>query len=340
MVYACNLKKNEENTLVENSTTIEEAAFEEDVQKKDTGTLKLIKESDLISLFNDGKLVDIPSDQEIRSDILAFHEATLMTAVATNDLDWDKYFSGKDNTPSCTSLSEIQKLNQIAYQEQYRLDSYSQGDDEALVGIYGNNIVAGVAFRKYLTDIAKNSQGTRNQIEDFQNGVQTYIVLTDKNEIPVIYAERYGIRAASDSAQIIACKRMLYMMMQGIAQSKKVNSGIETTFPIQEDQLKEFATTHRNMTDFITLYNNHYASVVVGSITGDMYAFVKGLDGRTNSSNLMKYCNEFLEKQAATDSGSADVNDDEIHEDDVENKTTDATGDEETAEKETTDHEE
>lgn len=304
LVYACNIKASDDNTLVDSSTKIKNTVFNED--NDDNNQLKIIKQSDLNGLF-----MNITSDRSNHSDVLSYDNAELMNTVVSSDSDWNKYFDGDIDVPNCTMLSTAQKINQAAAQEQYRLGTV--GSDSTVRNIYGNNIVAGVAFRKHLTDLVNDSSlQTQNKIEDFSGGVQTYVVLTDDSRIPVIYSERYAIRKSSETSQIKACKRMLYMMMQGIAQSKKVDSGVETTFPIRREQLEQFTTTHRNMADFYNMYadedRRYDKTIIIGNNTGDMYLFFKNLGALTDNAELNNYCTQFAADNdlEAKSSGSDD----------------------------------
>lgn len=282
IVYSCNLAENDDNTLVESSDKIKNAILGENGD--DGGKLKTIKQSDLTGLF-----ASIDTDSNNRSDVLSYDNNEIMNMVASSDDNWNKYFDGDINNPDCTVLSTVQNTNQTAAQEQYLLGTIGSDQRKA----YGNNIVAGVAFRKHLTDLVKNPP-SKNKIEDFSGGVQTYVVLTDDDRIPVIFSERYAIRKSSESSQIKACKRMLYMMMQSIAQSKKADSGVETTFPIRKEQLEQFTVTHGNMADFYNMYADRYdKTVVIGNNTGDMYLFFKNLGTITDNTELGNYCTQF-----------------------------------------------
>ena len=87
------------------------------------------------------------------------------------------------------------------------------------------------------------------------------------------------------------------MMMQGIGQSKKVDSGVETTFPIRKEQLKDFTITHRDMADFYNMYadkdRKYNKTILVGNNTGDMYLFFNKLGEITDKAELENYCTQF-----------------------------------------------
>lgn len=325
LVYICNLETKDENTLEEKSKVIADAV--------NAGT---IKESDLMALFQDNGQVDgqvVVSDTQEKKDMLTFYKPTLMACVVANDSDWSKLFEGQDIIPNSTMLSGIQKMNSEAYLKPYQINAVSSEteSDEGEVlfeAACGNNIVAGAAFRKYATvkeeENSQEQKDLRNKVESFD----TYIVLNDKGEMPVIYSERYGIRASSDKSQITACKRMLYVMMNEVAQEKKINTGIETTFPILKDQLEKFAETHNNMTDFKKLYGEKADVMIIGNITGDMYQYIKKADDSKikEESALTQYCSEYInsrdtgqttEETTGQEETTEDISEEDISEENI-----------------------
>ncbi len=320
LVYAGSLETKDENTLEEKSKVIADEA--------DTGGgegIKTIKESDLLALFsNNGQAA--ASDNQEKQNMLAFYKPALMTCVAANDSDWSKFFAGQGTIPNCTMLSRIQKMNREAYLKKWQLntalaETESDAEEAPFEAACGNNIVAGVAFRKYMTvKEEENSPELRNKVKNFD----TYVVLNDRGEMPVIYAERYSIRAASDEEQIIACKRMLYVMMNEVAQEKKINTGIATTFPILKDQLIKFAETHNNMTDFIELYKQQADSIIIGNITGDMYQYIKTADaGKIAEENdLTQYCSEYINSRNTEQTAEGETTQEETAEDTSTEQTT------------------
>lgn len=319
LVYSCNLETKDENTLEEKSKVIADS-----VNAGEEG-IKTIKESDLMGLFQDNSGATA-SDNQAKQNVLAFYKPVAMTAVAANDSDWNKLFTGQDTIPNCTMLSKIQKMNQGVYQKTYQLNtvlSETENVEEEVPfeAACGNNIVAGAAFRKYITvKEEENSPELRNKVENFD----TYVVLNDKEEMPVIYSERYSIRASSDKDQITACKRMLYIMMNEVAQEKKINTGIATTFPILKDQLMKFAETHNNMTDFMELYKEQADVMIIGNITGDLYQYMKTADeGKIAEENaLTQYCSEYISSRDTGQAAEGETGQQETAEDTTAEETT------------------
>lgn len=319
LVYSCNLETKDENTLEEKSKVIADS-----VNASEEG-IKTIKESDLMGLFQDNSGATA-SDNQAKQNVLAFYKPVAMAAVAANDSDWNKLFTGQDTIPNCTMLSKIQKMNQGVYQKTYQLNtvlSETENVEEEVPfeAACGNNIVAGAAFRKYITvKEEENSPELRNKVENFD----TYVVLNDKGEMPVIYSERYSIRASSDKDQITACKRMLYIMMNEVAQEKKINTGIATTFPILKDQLMKFAETHNNMTDFMELYKEQADVMIIGNITGDLYQYMKTADERkiAEENALTQYCSEYISSRDTGQAAEGETGQQETAEDTTAEETT------------------
>lgn len=328
LLYVCELYKKDENTL--NAIPMASGKIDED----EDGVIKL---GELLELFNREDGTDDPAEPQ---DILAFEGDAAIESVYLQDKKaWKSLLNkeGSGNLPDCTQLSRMQDYNKKAYQSDYRLgispeggiqseDDTSEGsvqgetEDSGSKGsqnpseIYGNYIVSGTALRKKLSEA--KAEATTNQVKNYQ----TYVVVNDKDEMLVIYSERFGIRKNEDSNKEKACKRLLYVMMQEGAQSWKDTSNIETTFPIKKEEFDIFKDTHSYMQGFVNLYGKGREAVVADGITGNMYTFAKGLEQRYDLQEIKTYCQEYVKNNA--EDGKEDTNKtekDEITEDAVKN---------------------
>lgn len=299
LLYVCELYEKEENTL--NETPKEALALEE---KEET-----IRLSELLELFGrqDGT-------EEQKQDILAFEgDAAIRAAYLQDEDTWKSLLSkkGSGTQPDCTPLIDMQGCNERTYQPTYRLGSSLEGGTQDVEDVpeggepgeaedsgtadvtpppelYGNCIVSGASLRKKLSEI-EEAEGTRNQVKNYQ----TYVVVNDKEEMLVIYSERFGIRKNEDSNKEKACKMLLYVMMHDGAQSRKDTSKIATTFPIKDEAFKTFKDTHSYMRGFINCREKKYDTVVADGITGNMTVFAKGLERKYAPQAIKAYCQEY-----------------------------------------------
>jgi hypothetical protein len=226
-------------------------------------------------------------------------------------------------------LAAMQHFDQYAKQTPEYMINYSAEEGAVQTGIYGNNIIAGAAYRKCLEEAkeAENTPESKNPLADYQ----TYVVTHD-GKMLVEYAECYGIVDGASSDQIIACKRFLYLMMQQRAQIKKNSYSSETVFPIRVEQLQNFSTINRKMESFVSMYSDLYPCEMLGALTGNMQEFIRGLNGITDKSQLQNYCSSYTnpdvsesteagedaepaaEEEASTTDTEADQENTEVHE--------------------------
>lgn len=298
LLYVCELYEKEENTLNEKTSVLE-------------GKDETIRLSELLKLFS---RQDETENQEQKQDILVFEGDAAIRAAYLQDEDaWEALLSKKGNgtQPDCSQLSSIQSCNERAYQPTYRLGSSledgtqdvedvpeggepGEAEDSGTADVtispelYGNCIVSGASLRKKLSEV-EEAEGTMNQVKNYQ----TYVVVNDKEEMLVIYSERFGIRKNEDSNREKACKRLLYVMMQDGAQSRKDSSKIATTFPIKREAFETFKDTHSYMRGFINCREKKYDTVVADGITGNMTVFAKGLEQKYDSETIKAYCQEY-----------------------------------------------
>lgn len=281
LLYVCELGEGEENTLNKKTSVLE-------------GKDETIRLSELLELFSGQNETE---ELEQKQDILLFEgDAAIQAAYLQDEDAWEDLLSKKANgtQPDCNNLIRMQSYNEGAYQPMYRLGSSPEdsGDAGAITSseLYGNCIVSGVSLRKKLSEL-KKAKGTNNtnMVEKYQ----TYVVVNDKEEMLVIYSERFGIRKNEDSNRELACKRLLYVMMQNGAQSLKDGGGIATTFPVRKEEFKEFTNTHSDIQSFINCYENNKNIVVADGITGNMTVFAKGLEQKYDSESIKAYCREY-----------------------------------------------
>ena len=161
------------------------------------------------------------------------------------------------------------------------------------MNVYGNNTVAGVGYRKVKDELfEQKNTDVEDNVYNLVDDVQINIVTHD-NKMLVEYAERSGLVEGLSKNQDIACKRLIYLMLQEIGQKKKVVFSSETAFPIRVEQLENFEAIRSDMKDFVTLYNASYSCEIIGPVTGNMFRFVNGLGTITDKQELQNYCSEF-----------------------------------------------
>ncbi len=231
-----------------------------------------IKQSELIELFKKDY------SEADKHDILTYDKNSVMLGAYLDDDKWITFVEKKKGSPECGVLSSILSINKDATKDDYKLS--------APIGVsedhYGNNIVAGAAFRRYL----EKPENGPNCTDAFS----TRLVTSEEGSIPVIYSEKYAIRDTSDEDQINACKKLLYVMMI-FGQENKVNPGLEMTFPISAEQLKNYTNTHKNMTDFYEWLDKDNKKTLVGNGMGELIDFYEGIDdkGITDKAELEEY---------------------------------------------------
>ncbi len=216
-------------------------------------------------------------------------EDAIAYMISLDDMkEWDRFFEKDESfVPNINTLQKIQAFNAVAKQKEYMV-CRDLKDELIDTEIYGNNIVAGAAYRHEMETAleSKNSTDVTNRME----GYQTYVV-TDDGKMLVEYRERYGITKESSNAQEIACKRLLYVMLQATGQDKKNTYNGQTVFPIRIEQLKEFVKIKRNMSGFTSLYEEQYPCELTGSLSGNMNEFIRELDEDvTDRQELQNYC--------------------------------------------------
>ena len=295
LLYQCSIDYNKANTIPEGESSIE---------------TKTVDEADLVELDQlIGSETDTSYIEEglLTNNLAVFDKESIAAAVYMTDKDaWAAFYDKNEGSrPSLDSLINIQKFNQTAMHTAYALNSdpeiktVSDNDivDEALV--YGSNIVAGTSFRKKLDEAIKTKTGNKNPVTTYKTSVVTY-----KDEMVLIYSERYGITGTSDNSQINACKRFLYMMMDSIGQQKKIANSSATTLPIRIDQLRKFEEIRKNMSNFIKMRTSRYKPVeVIGSKTGNMYQFENLIKGQTDKNRLEDICSEYIKSDSAAKQG-------------------------------------
>lgn len=308
LLYKCSIDYNKDNTIPEGDSPIETKTVDEAdvVELNDL----MSSESNTPYFENDGAL--------LTNKLATFDEASIAAAAYMMDVDgWKTFFDKTEGfRPRLDDIENIQNFNQAAMHTAYALNSDSSvktvSEDEAVSEalVYGSNIVAGTAFRKKLDDAIKNTSGVKNPVARYD----TCVVMHNDNMV-LIYSERYGITGASDSSQINACKRLLYMMMDSIGQQKKIANSSATTLPIRKDQQGKFEEIRKNMSSFTKLRSARYKNVeVIGNMTGNMYQFTGLISGQTDKKRLEEICSEYAKSGSSADQ-SGDNGSDEKSED-------------------------
>lgn len=291
-VYSCDIKYNKDNRLAEKGLSgLSPSPI------KNTSDVETVDVDDLIP-FDNNTYTQILDGNKVASNKLAsFYEtAEAYALILQNPDDWEKVFELDDSfVPEVNSLSHMQNFNNFIRERDYVINRSSETEEEQETGfeVYGSNTVAGAGYRKKMDAAVEVSIESRKDLVNKLDSMEVYVVTQD-DKMLVTYAERYGILADGlTDDQDIACKRLIYMMLQEIGQRNKEVSSSETVFPIRIEQLKDFETIRKDMKGFIDLYRNSYPCEIIGSTTGNMFRFVNELDGITNKQELQKYCSNF-----------------------------------------------
>lgn len=298
LLYACTFEYNKDNTLFAESLV--------SATKNSSDGYEMVELDDLINSEKKEYTQKVDESKFLTNKLATFYENTEVYAMALqNEEDWNKFFSMEENfIPDISTLTSIQSFNQIACQPKFRINSKTEEKKEETseeIDVYGNNIVAGAAYRKVIDDameVAKEDNGSarRNLLKDYR-----IYVITHNDKMLVEYSERYGITENSNDNQKTACKRLLYLMLQGTGQKKKEVYSSRTTFPIRSEQLENFVTIRTDMKSFINLCVKEYSCEIVGCVTGNMHKFAEGLGEMTEKQELQNYCSEFTKNSKSND---------------------------------------
>lgn len=293
-LYTCTIDYNKDNTLKEEPAVSS--------TKNASNDYEMVELDDLISSDNTEYTQKIDGKEFLTDKLAAFYgSAGAYALVLQNKEDWNIFFSLNETfIPNIDTLVSLQSFNRSAYQPDYRLNSKTEDETQQTeekpseqTEIYGSNIVASAAYRETM-DNAKDEvredmeSNRKNPLKDYR----TYVI-THKDKMLVEYSERFGITDSSTDDQKTACKRLLYLMLQGTGQKKKEVYSSETTFPIRIEQLEDFVAIRTDMKGFVNLYKEQHPCEVIGSITGNMYQFMKGLGETIDKQDLQNYCSEF-----------------------------------------------
>ena len=294
ILYVCNIGYDKDMGLEQKSAVFDEEKGQDSGAKQDKG-FKTVELEKLMSDEPSSYLLKNGEEVHLSNKLAYFEKEHIAYAVdMENKKEWDAFFGLQEEfVPNTSTLEKIQGFNAEAEKPAYMVSSVTEGEKED-TGIYGNNIVAGAAYRHTLQAALdkKMDSNLTNRLENYD----TYVVTKD-HKMLVRYAERYGITRTSDSNQKTACKRLLYVMMKEIGQEAKNNYSDETVFPIRIDQLREFKTVRANMQDFALLYDAQQSCEIIGGLTGNMYVYIQGLEeSMTDRKVLQGYCSTYLEQ--------------------------------------------
>ena len=270
LLYTCQFDYHKDNML-------KDSRF---MEQKDTDTIEL---SEIVSNEKDEYLDE---DKMLNDGLACFEKEALPGALLLgNNKVWKSVF--KKNAvlteTEINMLSGIQNFRKQAKKNMFRVNR----DQDS--GIYGSNIVAGVAYRSFMNEEA-NRDGEKGA--NPLNGYQTYVVTQD-GKMLVDFSEKYAITGKSSKNQKIACMRLLWVMMSEIGQAKK-NAPGQTTYPILRSVFEEFPDYNANYDGFIRLVSNYGECVLLGSENRQAQVFVSGLKGKTKEEKIRDYCEEYV----------------------------------------------
>lgn len=227
---------------------------------------------------------------------------SLGAALLLHEENWRQVFTG-DKVPDSsmlTALSKIQNFRNMASQPQFKLNSAVDEDGRILAGerrkdsLYGSNILAGVAYRKYMNKAADKVRKGKDEYANPLTDYKVYVV-THNGRMLVAYSERYAVLARSSEEQQTACMRLLWVMQQEAGQAKK-NGTVLTTYPIWRESFEQFPSYNAGYGDFVTLEQENQPCVLAGDETGRMQKFVDGLEGKEDQKELKNYSGIYVKE--------------------------------------------
>ncbi len=259
LLYACQFDYHKDNKL-------DDSWFLENARQQDTVEL-----SELIA-----------DETESEQKWARIQGSTLAKALPLLNGKWEKVIAKNEKPDSemVNSLTGIQKFNRETKDKKYMINRKQKSK------IYGNNIVAGAAFRFQMNQ-------EQNQLKEKGanplNGYRTYVVTQD-GKMLVDFSEKYAITKESSQDQRIACMRMLWVMLSEIGQSKKLAPG-RTTYPILRNTFEEFPSYNAGFAGFVQMVVDYKECVLVGKWGRDAQKFVSGLEGK-KIKEIGSYCED------------------------------------------------
>lgn len=267
LLYACQFDYHKDNKL-ENSWFVDHAG--------QTDTVEL---SDLAADSTEGE-----------EKWALIQGSALAKALPLLDGKWRKVFTKieKPDSDMVNALTGIQEFNWQTTKKKYMVNK-EQGS-----GIYGNNIVAGAAFRFQMN---RERDRTGEKGANPLSGYKVYVVTQD-GKMLVDFSERYAITKESSRDQQIACMRMLWVMLSEIGQAKKLAPG-QTTYPIFCGAFEEFPSYNAGFEGFVQMVADYKECVLVGKWGRSARKFVSGLEGKETEEEIKSYCEEgyFMEEE-------------------------------------------
>lgn len=267
LLYACQFDYHKDNKL-ENSWFVEH-----------TGQMDIVELSDLVADGTEGE-----------EKWALIQRSALAKALPLLDRKWEKVFAKnvKPDSDTVNTLAGIQEFNWKTTKKKYMVNKEQDS------GIYGNNIVAGAAFRFQMN---RERDWTGGKGANPLSGYEVYVVTQD-GKMLVDFSERYAITGESSQDQQIACMRMLWVMLSEIGQAKKLAPG-QTTYPIFCGTFEEFPSYNAGFGGFVQMVADYKECVLVGKWGRSAQKFVFGLEGKETKEEIKSYCEEgyFMEEE-------------------------------------------
>ncbi len=237
------------------------------------------------------ELSDLAADGTKGKEKFAFIQgSTLAKALPLLDRNWEKVFAKnvKPDSDMVNALCNIQEFNLKTANKKYMVNKKQDS------GIYGNNIVAGAAFRFQM-----NQERDRSE-DKGANPLSSYkvYVVTQDGRMLVDFSERYAITRESSQDQQIACMRLLWVMLSEIGQAKKLAPG-QTTYPILRGTFEEFPSYNAGFEGFVQMVTDYKECILAGKWGRSARKFVAGLEGKETKEEMKSYCEEgyFMEEE-------------------------------------------
>lgn len=276
-LYATNIEYNKDNSLAERSAYTTSEYMEEN----SGGTVEfesLLPQQYQYTATVDGSVV-------LNNMLASYQEEAMAQVLALQSESWQNFFETK-GTPKKEEFVDLVTMQ--SFQNFLRKNGEKYTLNRAKnTGIYGNNILAGVGFRKTLETLPTVEKGA-NRLKDYES----YIVTAD-HKMLMEYSERYVVvgKASSENQQE-ACERLLWFLLSDAGQSMKCEMS-KTTYPILLSALNEFSDYNSGFDVFYGNYIEGRDLVIIGRQSAKMHAFVKGIGNMETEDELQTYAADF-----------------------------------------------
>ena len=266
------------------------------VQAKEHGSSG-IKTVELDTVISGGEAVE---NNFLNQQLANVQSNVLGSVLLLEKENWRQVFTRKKlpDSDMLTPLSRIQSFRNTAAGPEFKLNCTVDEDGKIVAEekpkdrIYGSNVLAGAAYRKYMNQAAGRAKNSKNEYANPITDYSVYVV-THGGKMLVSYSERYAILTRGSEEQQNACMRLLWVMQQEIGQARKTGT-ILTTYPIWKASFEQFPSYNAGYGDFIELEKENYPCVLMGRESGQAQEYVDGLKEKEDMKELQIYSEEYV----------------------------------------------